>query len=112
MHALRLAAAPGDPVSADVTWVQLFWSEGHAASRGWRVLVAGEVVAVVFLGDVLVPVGVEVAAGGDGAEPEDGLGACRPQRAPVMPIRSATRWRQAPSMTPVAMGQPFARARG
>src|ERR1700685_3844581 len=36
----------------------------------------------------------------------------RPQRAPVMPIRSWTRWRQAPSMTPVAIGQPFARARG
>jgi hypothetical protein len=36
----------------------------------------------------------------------------RLQRAPVMPIRSATRWRQAPSMTPVAIGQPSARARG
>src|SRR2546423_2703399 len=28
----------------------------------------------------------------------------RPQRSPVMSMRSLTRWRQAPSMTPVAMG--------
>src|SRR5215471_6391888 len=33
----------------------------------------------------------------------------RPQRAPVMSRRSPRRWRQAPSMTPVAMGQPAAR---
>src|ERR1700674_5827745 len=33
-----------------------------------------EVVALVFLGDVPVPVGVEVAAGVDGAQPEHGLG--------------------------------------
>jgi Rhodopirellula transposase DDE domain len=34
------------------------------------------------------------------------------QRAPVMSMRSATRCRQAPSMIPVAMGQPEARAVG
>src|SRR5262249_32843336 len=38
------------------------------------VLVAAEVVALVFLGDVPVPVGAGVAAGGDGAQPEHGLG--------------------------------------
>src|SRR6185369_641489 len=38
-------------------------------------LVAAEMVAVVFLGDMPVPVGVQVAVGADGAEPQDGLGA-------------------------------------
>jgi hypothetical protein len=37
-------------------------------------LVAAEVVALVFLGDVAGPVGVQVAVGADGAEPQDGLG--------------------------------------
>ena len=44
-------------------------------SVGWRVLELAEVVALVFPGGVPVPVGVEVAAGGDGAHPEHGLGA-------------------------------------
>ena len=35
-----------------------------------------------------------------------------PQRAPVMSMRSLTKWRQAPSMIPVAIGQPLARAVG
>src|SRR6185437_11915647 len=57
----------------DVTWVWLLWSEGSGGeSEG--VLVAAEVVALVFPGDVPGPVGAGVAAGGDGAEPEDGLG--------------------------------------
>src|SRR5262249_52181574 len=43
-------------------------------SEGVAVLVAAEVVALVFLGDVPVPVGAGAAAGGDGAEPEHGLG--------------------------------------
>jgi hypothetical protein len=34
----------------------------------------------------------------------------RPHRAPVMSGRSLIRWRQAPSITPVAIGQPAARA--
>src|SRR5207302_10890022 len=38
-------------------------------------LVAAEVVALVFLLDVPVPVGAGVAAGADGAQPDDGLGA-------------------------------------
>ena len=38
--------------------------------------------------------------------------ASSPHRAPVMSMRSLTRWRQAPSITPVAMGQPLARAVG
>src|SRR6266702_4508888 len=41
---------------------------------GWVCLVVAEVVALVFLGDVVVPVGVGVAAGVDGAQPQDGLG--------------------------------------
>ena len=32
---------------------------------------------------------------------------CRLERAPVTSIRCLTRWRQAPSMTPVAIGQPL-----
>jgi hypothetical protein len=36
----------------------------------------------------------------------------RPQRAPVMSRRSLTRWRQAPSMTPVAIGHPLSNAAG
>jgi hypothetical protein len=53
-----------------------------------------------------VPVGVEVAGGGDGAELEDGLGAFEPDLALVMSILFLTMWRQAPSMIPAAMGQP------
>src|SRR6201989_1089270 len=62
----------------DVTWVWLLWSEGSGGeSEG--VLVAAEVVALVFPGDVPGPVGAGVAAGGDGAEPEDGVASFRAQ---------------------------------
>src|SRR6516225_6561802 len=44
---------------------------GEAGGAG----VAAEVVALVFVGDVVVPVGAGVAAGVDGAQPEHGLGA-------------------------------------
>jgi len=53
------------------------------------------------------PVVVPIAAGVDGAQLENGFGAASPQRAPVMPSRSCTRCRHAPSMTPVAMGRPW-----
>ena len=67
----------------DVTWVWLFQCELRRWSCGefkcvlgcGRVAELAEVVAVVLAGDVPVPVGVEVAAGGDGAHPEHGLGA-------------------------------------
>ena len=36
----------------------------------------------------------------------------RPHRAPVISNRSFTMWRQAPSMIPVAIGQPRAKAVG
>ena len=49
--------------------------EGASGGECEAVLVAAEVVALVFLLDVPVPVGVEVAAGVDGAQPQDGLGA-------------------------------------
>src|SRR5580700_10211072 len=42
-----------------------------------RVVELAEVVALVFAGDVPGPVGGQVAAGGDGAHPEHGLGACQ-----------------------------------
>jgi hypothetical protein len=35
-----------------------------------------------------------------------------PQRAPVMSSRSFTKWRQAPSITLMAIGQPCSSARG
>jgi hypothetical protein len=56
------------------------------------------------------PVGVEVAVGDQGAQLDDGFGAVQAQRAPVMSRRSPMRCRQAPSITPVAIGQPAARA--
>src|ERR1019366_2433578 len=40
--------------------------------------VFGVVDTLVFAAEVVVPVGVEVAAGDEGAEPEDGLGAFQP----------------------------------
>src|SRR5215468_10119158 len=46
-----------------------------SGGQGEAVLVAAEVVALVFLVDVPVPVGVQVAVGADGAQPQDGLGA-------------------------------------
>src|SRR5512146_3536605 len=46
-------------------------SSGEVEGAG---LVAAEVVALAFAGDVPVPVGGGVAAGVDGAEPEHGLG--------------------------------------
>src|SRR5438045_5640061 len=67
----------------NVPWVWLFQCE----FRGWscgefegvlgcgRVAELAEVVAVVLAGDVPVPVGGGVAADGDGAHPEHGLGA-------------------------------------
>jgi hypothetical protein len=39
------------------------------------VAVSGVVDAFVFAAEVVAPVGVEVAAGNEGADPEDGLGA-------------------------------------
>jgi hypothetical protein len=55
--------------------------------------------AFVFAAEVVAPVGVEVAAGGEGAELEDGLGSFQSHLAPVMSILSLTMWRHAPSMT-------------
>src|SRR2546429_4521464 len=49
--------------------------EPECVLRRGGVLELAEVVAVVLAGDVPVPVGGQVAAGGDGAHPEHGLGA-------------------------------------
>src|SRR6185503_11451611 len=85
-----------DTISMNAGRVWLLWSERRPADRAATgpmphgcgsfgvtvsggeceaVLVTAEVVAVVFAGDVPGPVGVVVAVGGDGAEPEHGLGA-------------------------------------
>jgi len=61
---------------------------------------------VSFLGEVVGPVGVEVAVAACRAEFRMAWVPGSAQRAPVMSMRSLTRWRQAPSMTPVAIGQP------
>jgi hypothetical protein len=55
--------------------------------------------------EVEPPVGVEVAVVDESAEPQDGVGTVRPQRLPVMSRRSPIKWRQAPSIGPVAIGQ-------
>ena len=57
-----------------------------------------------------LPVLVEVAVGDDGAEPETAWAPGVLQRAPVMSIRSLIRNLAAPSMMPVAICQPLARA--
>jgi len=71
--------------------------------------VAGLVDTLAFLEEVVLPVVFEVAVAAKGAELIRMAPApLSPQRAPVRSIRSLTRWRQAPSMTPVAIGQPWA----
>src|ERR1700733_2437461 len=68
----------------DAAWVWLFQrefrgglscGERECVLRRGGVAELAEVVAVVLAGDVPVPVGGQVAAGGDGAHPEHGLGA-------------------------------------
>ena len=76
----------------------------------FTVEIVGLVDAAAFLGEVVAPVVVEVAVAAQRAELEHGFGAAESQRAPVMSMRSLTRWRTAPSMTPVAIGQPLASA--
>src|ERR1700722_10573754 len=56
-------------------WTSSSGGEPEVVPGCGRVLEFAEVVVLVFLGDVPVPVGVKVAAGGDGAHPEHGLGA-------------------------------------
>ena len=63
-------------------------------------------------GQVVVPVLIDVAVAADGAEFEDGFGAVQSPAGAVMSMRSSTRCRQAPSMTPVAMGHPCCSAVG
>jgi hypothetical protein len=74
------------------------------------VLVAGLVDASVFLAQVELPVGGEVAVGPQGAQFEDGFGAVQapPGAGDVEPV--ADQVPAGPSITPVAIGQPRARA--
>jgi hypothetical protein len=67
-----------------------------------------EVVAAEFLLLVPSPVLGEITVGDDGAQ--DGFGARVVHLAPVMSIWSLIRNRAAPSMIPVAICQPWARA--
>jgi len=64
----------------------------------------------VLAGEVEAPVFVEVAVADHRAQRADGFGAVQAPSCSgdVEPV--AGRWRQAPSMTPVAIGQPVARA--
>lgn len=68
---------------------------------------AGLVVASLVQSGVEGPVLVEVAVRPDGSWLRMVSAPSTFQRAPVMSMRSLTTWRQAPSMTPVAMGQLF-----
>jgi len=63
--------------------------------------------AFVLAAEVEAPLGVEVAAGDDGAELQDGLGAFEPPSRARYVHSVLTMCLHAPSMTPVAMGQPF-----
>ena len=72
------------------------------------VAVSGVVDAFVLSAEVEAPVGVEVAGGDDGAEFQDGLGAFQPpSRARYVHSVLDGMCLQAPSIIPVAMGQPF-----
>src|ERR1022692_3382950 len=62
---------PGQPLN--VTRVWLFWSDPWSCCE----LVVADVVALAFLLDVVGPVGAEVAVGFDGAQAQDGFGACQ-----------------------------------
>ncbi len=61
---------------------------------------------MMFAGEAVLPAGVEVAVCGDGAEFEHSFDAGQAPEAPLMSRRSAMRCLTAPSMIPVAMGQP------
>jgi hypothetical protein len=66
--------------------------------------------AIVLAAHVECPLRLEVPVVDDGAEPEDGLGSLDAHREPVMARRSPIICRHAPSITPVAIGQPDASA--
>jgi hypothetical protein len=76
------------------------------------VLVVAGVVVLVFLLDAVVPVGGVVAVawmvGSQRMAWAPGVG----YLVPVVPVRSWVRWRQVASMTPVAIGRPFAGREG
>src|SRR5664279_6015362 len=76
--------------------------------------VSGLVDSAAFLGQVVLPVGVEATSLllRSALSLRIASAPSSPQRAPVMSSRSATMWRQAPSITPVAIGQPLLRAVG
>ena len=74
---------------------------GLAPCRGKPLVLAGEVEAPVLL---------EVAVADHGAQGEDGFGAVQAPSGSADVRLSPIRWRHAPSMTPVAIGQPAARA--
>jgi hypothetical protein len=59
------------------------------------------------LGEVVAPVGVEVALLHRVCSLRTASAPSSPQRTPVMSSRSPMRWRPAPSITPVAIGQPL-----
>ncbi len=61
------------------------------------------VVSLAFLGGAVGPVVAQVSGAVDGAGGGDGFCAGQAPAAPVMSIRSWTRWRQAPSMSLVIL---------
>lgn len=75
-------------------------------------MVAGFVDVVSFLVEVVAPVGVEVAVGVMARSLRTASAPVSPHRAPVMSMRSLTMCLHAPSMIPVAIGQPCFRAVG
>src|SRR5450756_892433 len=74
--------------------------------------VAGLVDAVTFLGEVVAPVSSKSPLLAMARSLRMASAPGSPHRAPVRSILSFTRCRQAPSITPVAIGQPLASAVG
>src|SRR5450756_879149 len=74
--------------------------------------VSGLVDSAAFLGQVVLPVASKSLLLRSALSLRIASAPSSPQRAPVMSSRSATMWRQAPSITPVAIGQPLLRAVG
>jgi hypothetical protein len=91
-------------------WVRLVSNEGGSGPECVIALRGAGVEPLVLAGEVVAPVFVEVAVADHCAQGDDGLGALKVPSCSgdVEPV--AVRWRQAPSTTPVAMGQPAARA--
>src|SRR5271166_3776537 len=91
-------------------YFRAFWSCGEVEVLDGGGVVAGEVVLVAVALLVVAHVVVKIAVDDDGAYLEDVSAPWGDHLAPVIPNLSSITNRQAPSIIPVAIGHPFARA--